>query len=75
MKRDAVYYVMPLGNIWLLRAIGSAAEAYPTYEDALAAADRLAATGARVRVLSPSGRSDIARAMPEAEAELRRAVS
>jgi len=52
MKRDAVYYVMPLGEIWLLRAIGSSAEAYPTFEDALAAAERLAARGARVRVLS-----------------------
>ena len=52
MKRDAVYYVMPLGEIWLVRAIGSSAEAYPTFEDALAAADRLAARGARVRVLS-----------------------
>ncbi len=52
MKRDAVYYVMPLGEIWLVRAIGSSAEAYPTFEDALAAAERLAARGARVRVLS-----------------------
>lgn len=52
MKRDAVYYVMPMGEIWLVRAIGSAAEAYPTLEDALAAAERLAARGAHVRVLS-----------------------
>ena len=52
MKRDAVYYVMPLGEIWLVRAIGSSAEAYPTLEDALAAAERLAARGAHVRVLS-----------------------
>ncbi|MBX3206096.1 MAG: DUF2188 domain-containing protein [Labilithrix sp.] len=55
MKRDAVYYVMPLGEIWLVRAIGSSAEAYPTLEDALAAAERLAARGARVRVLSRAG--------------------
>ena len=52
MKRDAVYYVMPMGEIWLVRAIGSSAEAYPTLEDALAAAERLAARGAHVRVLS-----------------------
>lgn len=52
MKRDAVYYVMPLGELWLVRAIGSSAEAYPTFEDALAAAERLVARGARVRVLS-----------------------
>jgi hypothetical protein len=54
MKRDAVYYVMPMGEIWLIRAIGSSAEAYPTLEDALAAAERLAARGAHVRVLSRS---------------------
>lgn len=52
MKRDAVYYVMPMGEIWLVRAIGSSAEAYPTFDDALAAAERLAARGAHVRVLS-----------------------
>ena len=57
MKRDAVYYVMPLGEIWLVRAIGSAAEAYPTLEDALAAAERLAARGAYVRVLGRADRS------------------
>lgn len=54
MKRDAIYYVMPMGEVWLVRAIGSAAEAYPTLEDALAAAERLAARGAHVRVLSRS---------------------
>jgi hypothetical protein len=58
MKRDAVYYVMPLGEIWLVRAIGSSAEAYPTFEDALAAAERLAARGARVRVLSRASGHD-----------------
>lgn len=58
MKRDAVYYVMPMGEVWLLRAIGSAAEAYPTLEDALAAAERLAAKGAHVRVLSRAGLVD-----------------
>ncbi len=58
MKRDAVYYVMPMGEIWLLRAIGCAAEAYPTLEDALAAAERLAAKGAHVRVLSRAGLVD-----------------
>lgn len=56
MKRDAIFYVMPMGDIWLLRAIGSAAEAFPTQEDALAAAAKLEARGARVRVLSRSGR-------------------
>jgi hypothetical protein len=55
MKRDTVFYVMPMGDIWLLRAIGSAAEAFPTQEDAIAAAEKLAARGARVRVLSRSG--------------------
>ena len=59
MKRDALYYVMPMGEIWLLRAIGSAAEAYPTFEDALAAAERLAARGARVRVLSRPGMTPV----------------
>jgi hypothetical protein len=57
MRRDAVYYVMPLGEIWLVRAIGSSAEAYPTLEAALAAAERLAARGAHVRVLSRADRS------------------
>lgn len=52
MRRDTVYYVMPVGEIWLVRALGSAAEAYPTYEDALAAAARLIARGACVRVLA-----------------------
>lgn len=61
MKRDAVYYVMPMGEIWLIRAIGSSAEAYPTKQDALAAADRLVARGARVRVLPRAGRES---AMP-----------
>jgi hypothetical protein len=59
MKRDAVYYVMPLGEIWLVRAIGSSAEAYPTFEDALAAAERLAARGARVRVLSRASSHEV----------------
>jgi hypothetical protein len=54
MKRDAIYYVMPMGEVWLVRAIGSSAEAFPTFEDALAAAERLAARGAHVRVLSRS---------------------
>ena len=52
MKRDRVYYVMPMGEMWLIREIGSRAEAYPTVEDALAAAERLSARGAHVRVLS-----------------------
>lgn len=56
MKRDAIYYVMPMGEIWLLRAIGSSAEAFPTLDDALAAAEKLAARGAHVRVLSRAGR-------------------
>ncbi len=56
MKRDAIFYVMPMGDIWLLRAIGSSAEAFPTQEDALAAAEKLVARGARVRVLSRGGR-------------------
>ena len=59
MKRDAVYYVMPMGEIWLVRAIGSSADAYPTFEDALAAAERLAARGAHVRVLSRGGSSPV----------------
>jgi hypothetical protein len=54
MKRDAIYYVLPMGEVWLVRAIGSAAEAYHSLEDALAAAERLAARGAHVRVLSRS---------------------
>lgn len=52
MKRDAVYYVIPMGKSWLVRAIGYAADSYPTLEDALAAAEGLAARGARVRVLA-----------------------
>jgi hypothetical protein len=52
MKRDTVYYVLPMGEVWLLRAIGSAAESYPSLEQALAAAERLTAGGAHVRVLS-----------------------
>lgn len=55
MKRDAIFYVMPMGDIWLLRAIGSTAEAFPTQEDAIAAAEKLVARGARVRVLSRAG--------------------
>jgi hypothetical protein len=53
MKRDTVHYVLPLGEVWLVRAIGAPAEVYPTLEDALAQAERLAMRGARVRVLSP----------------------
>lgn len=60
MKRDRVYYVMPMGEVWLVRAIGSRAEAYPTAEDALAAAARLSAKGAHIRVLSRSERSPVA---------------
>jgi hypothetical protein len=52
MKRDAIYYVMPMGEIWLVRAIGASAQAYPTLEEALGAAEQLAARGAHVRVLS-----------------------
>jgi len=52
MRRDTVYYVMPVGDVWLVRAIGSAADVYPTYEDALAAAARLSARGACVRILA-----------------------
>jgi hypothetical protein len=59
MKRDRVYYVMPMGEIWLVRAIGSSAEAYPTQEDALAAAKRLAEKGAHVRILSRAGRESV----------------
>ncbi|MBX3214800.1 MAG: DUF2188 domain-containing protein [Labilithrix sp.] len=78
MKRDAVYYVMPMGEIWLLRAIGSSAEAYPTLDDALAAAERLAARGARVRVLSRAGESalpSVARAESELETDDVRSVA
>jgi hypothetical protein len=63
MKRDAVYYVMPMGEIWLVRAIGSAAEAYPTLEAALAAAARLSARGAHVRVLSRAASAPELRAL------------
>jgi hypothetical protein len=59
MKRDTVFYVMPMGEIWLVRAIGSSAEAYPTKEDALAAAERLAARGARIRVLPRSDNASV----------------
>lgn len=59
MKRDTVFYVMPIGEIWVVRAIGSSAEAYPTEEDALAAAQRLRARGARVRVLSRAGQETV----------------
>ncbi len=52
MRRNTLYYVMPVGDVWLVRAIGSAADVYPTYEDALAAAARLRARGACVRVLA-----------------------
>ncbi|MCW5833516.1 MAG: DUF2188 domain-containing protein [Labilithrix sp.] len=78
MKRDAVYYVMPMGEIWLLRAIGSSAEAYPTLEDALAAAERLAARGARVRVLSRAGDTplpSVARAEGDPDADDVRSVA
>lgn len=53
-KRDTVYYVLPVGDVWLVRAIGFAAESYPSLEDALAAAERLTASGACVRVLGTS---------------------
>ncbi len=52
MKRDSIYYVLPMGEVWLLRAIGSTAKSYPTLEEALAAAEQLTAQGAHVRVLS-----------------------
>jgi Uncharacterized protein conserved in bacteria (DUF2188) len=55
MMRDAVYYVMPVGGVWLVRRIGCSAEVYPKLEDALAAAERLAARGGRVRVLAHAG--------------------
>lgn len=51
-----VFYVLPLGDVWLVRRIGSRAEAYPTKEDAVAAAWRMAtASGSRVRVLTRTG--------------------
>lgn len=73
MKRDAIYYVMPMGEIWLLRAIGSTAEAFPTLDDAIAAAEKLAARGAHIRVLSRAGRAStlppLARTSSDAEAD------
>ncbi len=55
-----IFYVLPLGDVWLVRRIGSRAEAYPTKEDAVAAAWKLAsASGSRVRVLTRSGLPDI----------------
>ena len=57
MKRNSVYYVMPIGEMWLVRRIGSGrAEAYRTRDDAVACAHRIAkaAGGAAVRVLERS---------------------
>lgn len=72
MKRGKVYYVMPLGEVWLVRGAGSRAEAYPTIEAALAAAERLSARGAHVRVLTQPGRAaplpSLAKAAPHAPA-------
>jgi hypothetical protein len=51
-NRDGMFYVMPLGDIWLVRRIGTRADAYPTKEDAVAAAHRLAAGRGHVRVLA-----------------------
>jgi hypothetical protein len=74
MKRNAVYYVMPIGEIWILRAIGSVAEAYPTFEDALAAAERVAARGGVVRVLGRAGEGpSLSKASDEAAARARAA--
>lgn len=51
-----IYYVLPLGEVWLVRRIGSRAEAYPTKDDAVAAAWKMAsAAGGRVRVLTRHG--------------------
>jgi hypothetical protein len=51
-NRDGLFYVMPLGDIWLVRRIGTRADAYPTKEDAIAAARRLAPSPGQVRVLA-----------------------
>ncbi|MBX3230600.1 MAG: hypothetical protein KIT84_00170 [Labilithrix sp.] len=52
MRRDTLYYVVPVGETWIVRAIGSAPERFPTLEQALSAAETLTARGANVRVLS-----------------------
>ena len=51
MKRGVVYYVVPVGDRWAVRAAGSPAEMYRTLEEALAAAEDLTREGASVRVL------------------------
>lgn len=56
--REGTFYVMPLGDIWLVRRIGTRADAYPTKEDAIAAAHRLAAGGGHVRVLAKASSVD-----------------
>jgi hypothetical protein len=67
MQKDSVYYVMPLGEVWLVRRIGSRAEAYPTREDAIAAAVRLA-RGSHVRVLARAPLASTGRASLRATA-------
>lgn len=64
MKRDAVYYVLPVGKAWLVRAIGSAGNSYATLEQALAEAERLTSLGARVRVLSRPDAAPISTTRP-----------
>ncbi|HVJ95000.1 MAG TPA: DUF2188 domain-containing protein [Labilithrix sp.] len=61
MRRDAIYYVMPVGEVWLVRAIGASAQEFPTLEDALTAAEQLAAKGAQVRVLSRAAGTNVLR--------------
>jgi len=72
LNRDRLFYVMPLGDIWLVRRIGTLADAYPTMKDAVAAAHRLAAGGGQVRVLTrvgaPASGPDVAKPGPHAPA-------
>jgi hypothetical protein len=70
MRRDAIYYVMPVGDVWLVRAIGAPAQVYAKLEDALAVAEGLSARGARVRVLArASGEPALARTSPDHETD------
>ncbi|MDF2697554.1 MAG: hypothetical protein K0S65_5937 [Labilithrix sp.] len=63
-----IYYVMPVGDVWLLRDGERAPEVFPTFEEALAAAGRLMSRGSVVRVIGRAEEASKGRASTTASA-------
>lgn len=46
-----VYFVVPVGDVWLVQGGRAPTTRYPTFQDALAAAGKLVSRGSTVRVI------------------------